>query len=329
MLATRIATLLKSYGWVLNLLFIALGAYFVAGAVNAVVARKVRTIPTVEDMQNNRGRRASNKQTRAPTALTAIASRNLFGAKREDLEALEEQEKQAKQEQEQEAITGRDYDPAELEPCSLPISVRGTLVAEGAPEWSMALIYVNNERETKVFTINEGANEIDDDAALVDILDRQIVVRRRDHFERCLAEGEEKERPRRRTRKRRRSRRRDDDSGGGGRGVKRVSSNEYKIDSSERDRVMNNLSKVATQARIVPSFKNGKPNGFKLFSIKPRSIFSKIGLQNGDVIQKINGYEINSPDKALELYQKLKDTRSISVELLRRGRQKSFQYEID
>jgi histidinol-phosphate aminotransferase len=33
----------------------------------------------------------------------------------------------------------------------------------------------------------------------------------------------------------------------------------------------------------------GKPVGFKLFSIKPGSLYSKIGLQNGDVINRIRG----------------------------------------
>jgi general secretion pathway protein C len=100
------------------------------------------------------------------------------------------------------------------------------------------------------------------------------------------------------------------------------------VDRAEVDNALSNLSKVATQARIVPSFRNGKPNGFKLFSIKPGSIYSKIGLKNGDVIQKINGYEMNSPDKALEIYQKLKDASSVSIEFQRRGKSKHFNYNI-
>ena len=91
---------------------------------------------------------------------------------------------------------------------------------------------------------------------------------------------------------------------------------------------MGNLSKVATQARIVPSFKNGKPNGFKLFSIKPGSLYTKIGLRNGDVVQRINGYDMDSPDKALEVYQKLQDSKSITVEIQRRGKPMTMSYTI-
>ena len=72
----------------------------------------------------------------------------------------------------------------------------------------------------------------------------------------------------------------------------------------------------------------GKANGFKLFSIKPGSIYSKIGLKNGDIVHKINGYEMNSPDKALDIYQKLRSASSISVELTRRGRNQVKNYSI-
>jgi general secretion pathway protein C len=78
----------------------------------------------------------------------------------------------------------------------------------------------------------------------------------------------------------------------------------------------------------VPSFKDGKANGFKLFSIRPGSLYSKIGIQNGDVVQRINGYEMSSPDKALEIYTKLKDSKQVTVDLLRRGKPQTVDYSI-
>ena len=78
-----------------------------------------------------------------------------------------------------------------------------------------------------------------------------------------------------------------------------IADNKYDVKKSVLDGTLSNLNSVATQARIVPSFKNGVANGFKVFSIQPNSFYSAIGVENGDVVQKINGYEINSPDKAL------------------------------
>lgn len=110
--------------------------------------------------------------------------------------------------------------------------------------------------------------------------------------------------------------------------IKKTGDNTYTVEQAGVDKALGDLSSLATQARIVPAFEGGEAVGFKLFSIRPGSLYSKIGIQNGDVISRINGYEINSPDKALEVYQKLKDAREISVDLKRRGKPVSLSYQI-
>ncbi|MFL5355299.1 type II secretion system protein GspC [Archangium sp.] len=104
-----------------------------------------------------------------------------------------------------------------------------------------------------------------------------------------------------------------------GNGIRAVSENDYEVPRTEIDRTLANLNDVAMQARIVPAFKDGQAQGFKLFSIRPDSIYSKIGVQNGDVIKRINGFELNSPEKALEVYAKLKEASRIEIELERNG----------
>jgi general secretion pathway protein C len=111
-------------------------------------------------------------------------------------------------------------------------------------------------------------------------------------------------------------------------GVRQVGDNSYEIDRTVIDTTLGDLNRIATQARIVPSFKNGVANGFKLFSIQPGSLYSSIGIENGDVVQRVNGYEINSPDKALELYQKLKESGHVTIELERGGRVIRKEYNI-
>ncbi len=111
-------------------------------------------------------------------------------------------------------------------------------------------------------------------------------------------------------------------------GVRKVADNRYDIQKRVLDQSLANLNNLATQARIVPSFKNGVANGFKLFSIQPGSLYSAIGIENGDVIQRINGYEINSPDKALEIYTKLREANHVTVELERNGQPIKKDYNI-
>jgi general secretion pathway protein C len=321
-MAARIAALVRSNGWALPLVFIALGAYFVAGAVNAVLARSIRVVPTADDMFSSGMSSSPLLPTRQ--AFGAIADRNLFGVKREVLNPGGAQGAAA----EPNLVSGRNYDPSNLKPCSLTVNVRATLVADGAPEWSLAVLFVNNDNQ--VFSVNEGSNKISDDAYLVDVLERAVVVRRRDHFERCAADSDTTG-----TALAAMATPQPQPSVGPGElnpndmtGVTKISDSQYRVDRAEVDKALNNLAEVSTQARIVPSFKNGVANGFKMFSIKPGSIYSKIGLQNGDVIHKINGYEMNSPDKALEIYQKLKDATSVQIELERRGTGMNVNYNI-
>ena len=111
-------------------------------------------------------------------------------------------------------------------------------------------------------------------------------------------------------------------------GVRKLTDTRYEIDKAVIDSSLSNLNTLATQARLVPSFKNGVANGFKLFQIQPGSLYSSIGIENGDVITRINGYEINSPDKALEIYQKLRESSHVTLELDRGGQNIKKDYSI-
>ncbi len=111
-------------------------------------------------------------------------------------------------------------------------------------------------------------------------------------------------------------------------GVKKVDDTNYEIDESLREKVLANPMSVARGARIVPSVKNGKPNGFKLYAIRPSSVYAKIGFRNGDTVHAINGYELTTPDKALEVYTKLKDAGNLSVTVTRRGKPVTLNYTI-
>lgn len=111
-------------------------------------------------------------------------------------------------------------------------------------------------------------------------------------------------------------------------GITKIDATHTKITREKLDSTLANMNDLATQARIVPSFKNGQADGFKLFSIQPGSVYSALGIQNGDVIQSINGLEINSPEKALEAYTRLKDAGNFDITLDRRGANVKMNYQI-
>jgi general secretion pathway protein C len=111
-------------------------------------------------------------------------------------------------------------------------------------------------------------------------------------------------------------------------GIKKIDDSNYEIDKSLVEKVLLNPMAVAKGARVVPSMKNGKPDGFKLYAIRPSSAFAKLGLSNGDTLQSINGFELTSADKALEVYTKLREATSLEVEVTRRGKPVTLKYSI-
>ena len=91
---------------------------------------------------------------------------------------------------------------------------------------------------------------------------------------------------------------------------------------------MTDVASLMTQVQIQPHMENGVPAGLALSSIKPNSIFRRMGLRNGDIITGVDGNEISSVDDALQLVDSLKSSASLSVQLKRRGRQKNIEYRI-
>ncbi len=115
---------------------------------------------------------------------------------------------------------------------------------------------------------------------------------------------------------------------GQGSNIRRVADNKFVVDQREVTGSMENMNQLLTQARVVPVIDNGKTTGFRIFAITPSSLYEKIGLINGDVIQRINGVEIDDPNKFFQTYQNLKDEKNVTVDIVRNGAKQSLNYEI-
>lgn len=102
----------------------------------------------------------------------------------------------------------------------------------------------------------------------------------------------------------------------------------YEVPKDVVDAVLSNPMAMAKGARVVPAVRDGKPNGFKLYAIRPSSVFAALGLQNGDTLKKVNGNELTSADKALEVYVKIRDSKKLTVEIERRGAPITLTYTI-
>ncbi len=114
----------------------------------------------------------------------------------------------------------------------------------------------------------------------------------------------------------------------GNTGVEKISNSTWVVDQKEVLASTDNMGKILTQARALPFQEQGKVVGFQISEIVPGSIYQKIGLQNGDVIQRVNSQAVDDPAKFFQLYQGLRTERSITIDLLRNGQPQTLNYEI-
>jgi general secretion pathway protein C len=68
--------------------------------------------------------------------------------------------------------------------------------------------------------------------------------------------------------------------------------------------------------------------GFRVFNIRSGSIFERMGLQNGDVISRVNGTELTDPSKALGLLEDMQTADEIRIDLLRKNSPTTFTYTV-
>lgn len=75
------------------------------------------------------------------------------------------------------------------------------------------------------------------------------------------------------------------------------------------------------EPRFVPTVKDGKPVGVKIYAIKPGSRFAVQGYKNGDTLTAVDGQSVN--DTATETAFRevvMEGTRGGKVDLIRAGK---------
>lgn len=119
-------------------------------------------------------------------------------------------------------------------------------------------------------------------------------------------------------------------AGGGGRsGVRAVEGNRYVISRQEAEKARSNINELLKQARLEPNIVDGKTRGFAVKMVRSDSILAGLGLVVGDVVMQVNGVPLDSPEKALQIFQQLREARHISLALERGGAPMTLEYDLD
>jgi type II secretion system protein C len=111
-------------------------------------------------------------------------------------------------------------------------------------------------------------------------------------------------------------------------GVHQLSSNRYLIARATVDRDLSNMGYLFTQIRAAPNLQNGSSNGFRLSQVQKGSIFQQVGLEDGDIVTGAQGQTVNNPMQAMALFNSLRNSPSISLNLIRNGSPMQLYYTI-
>ena len=283
--------------WIADILVLSMIVYFGVDAFITVLNGRLAPTPAMqEEAVKLSDKPAADARPLEDYAI--ITERNLFGGTSQGLAEAAPEE-----------IVLDDM-PVALK--SLGLSLVGTVVAN-EPEESSAIIEDQSTRKQEVYQEGDRVKQ----ALIKRILRHNVVINTGTRDEVLTMVPEEstgrKPAPGRATRTPRRP----------------SAGSSIRLDREELESQMANLNELMQQVRIRPFMEGKQPAGFLVSNIKPGSLFSKMGLRNGDVIQGVNGEAITTPDQAVELYESLMEGGEIALEIKRGRRQQNLRYEVE
>lgn len=110
--------------------------------------------------------------------------------------------------------------------------------------------------------------------------------------------------------------------------IQEIGDDRWMVAQAEVEHQLQNLGTLFTQMRAVPNMKDGAADGFRVFAIRRNSLFQKLGLKNNDVVQRVNGMDLNNPARAMGLLEELKGETRLTVDVMRNGEPRTLTYEI-
>lgn len=111
--------------------------------------------------------------------------------------------------------------------------------------------------------------------------------------------------------------------------IRAVSGDTTRVPRRTVDRGLVDLGSMARDARFLPASGPRGLRGFAIDGIRPGSVFSALGLVNGDVIRRVGGLDASSPENLLKISQQVRDLRDLEVELERGGARVVRRFVVD
>ena len=289
--------------WVINLIFIAAAAWLVSYVFSAVIQDRLTTYAMPSSTKGPGS--TSGEKSEPYDHYAPITERNIFNPGEKGLKLLPLEEKKMA------AMGARGGSESGKSIPSGGYQLVGTVTGPGTYSW--AILQEGADRKQRIVRFHGNI----DDAKVVQISRKRILIQRQGKEE-AIFFSEEEVRPRAAA----------SSPAPKGEVVQKLSANRFLVNREDVTAAVGNVNQFMTQARFRPHFVMGRPGGFSVSEIQPGSLMEKIGLQNNDVIKKVNGQLITNPEEVFKAYSQLQRDSNIEVEVERGNRSEVFRYEI-
>jgi len=112
-------------------------------------------------------------------------------------------------------------------------------------------------------------------------------------------------------------------------GIEKITDTKFKIQRTLVDKALANQGSLMKAARVIPHEENGRVIGVKLYGIRRNSLLGRLGVRNGDMLRTINGFDMTSPDTALEAYSRLRTADKLTLAVKRQNNEMTLEYDIE
>jgi len=112
-------------------------------------------------------------------------------------------------------------------------------------------------------------------------------------------------------------------------GIERVNDTNYNVRRTLLNKVLDNAGKLIGIAAVSPKLEGGKSIGMEIRGIHPDTLLTKLGIQNGDVLENVNGQPMSSPDAALGAYTTLRTSDKFTLSVQRGGKSMVITYTLN
>lgn len=110
--------------------------------------------------------------------------------------------------------------------------------------------------------------------------------------------------------------------------IARISETEFNIERGAIQQILENQSELLRFVRVAPELEDGRAVGLRLVELGRKSVLSSLGLRAGDRIDSINGFNIATPEKALEAFAVLRVASNLDVRLQRGNATLNVAYRV-